>query len=656
MERPVILCGLGQVGWRVLEYLRMARIPVVAIDNRASPSDRRLANVRFVKGDCRRSGVLERAGVAQARAVLILTSSDLVNISTALMVRHVDPDVRIIVSLFNQNLVPRLGKAVSNTLALSVYQLTAPLFAFTALAGQALGAFHMETGRCEIADLIIYEGSALSNQTVADIAARYQARIVAHVPAQGPERFLLDVDPEALLLPGDHLVVSGDPRALAPLLAEGGEDALPGVRWAGWLRRMGRVVLRTLLEVDLAVKISGAVLLVAIVLGTLVHSLGMGRRLDDALYRTVSVVATAAHMDADENRPWTKIFVSALRIAGVALIASFTAIFTNYLLRARLSGALEVRRIPDSGHVVVCGLGNLGFRVVEELLQCGERVVVIEQQRDSRFMAAARRLGIAIIVADATVLEVLRQAHAATARAIVAATNDELINLEVALLTRELNPQSRVVLRVSDPNLADTLRDAASIRYALSIPSLAAPAFVAAVFGDRVSSMFLVKGQLLVAIELTVLPEDSHLDRQPVRALAIDYRLLPVSLIGADGMLRPQPMNHRLSVGDRLTVVAALADLERLLRRECAPADFAVDVTGFILPARSFVLQLVRTQQRLSEEAAEGVLANLPFCAGTDLTYGQAEELLVTLGREGAKARIRRLDRIAIPEAGVALK
>src|SRR5947209_58304 len=175
MERPVILCGLGQVGWRVLEYLRMARIPVVAIDNRASPSDRRLVNVRFIRGDCRQAEVLERARVAWARAVLILTSSDLTNISTALMVRHVDPDVRIIVSLFNQNLVPRLGKAVSNTLALSVYRLTAPLLAFTALAGQALGAFQVETGRYEIADLTIYEGSALSNQTIADIAVRYQA-------------------------------------------------------------------------------------------------------------------------------------------------------------------------------------------------------------------------------------------------------------------------------------------------------------------------------------------------------------------------------------------------------------------------------------------------------------------------------------------------
>jgi Trk K+ transport system NAD-binding subunit len=642
MEKPVVLCGLGQVGWRVLEYLRMAGIPVVAIDNRCSASDRRLDSVRLIRGDCRQREILEQAGVAQARAVLILTSNDLLNISTVLMVRHLDPQVRIIVSLFNQNLVPRLGKAVSNTLALSVYRLTAPLVAFTALAGQALGAFQVELGRYEVADLVIHDDFLSRNQTVADIIARYRVKVVAHLPLSGPERFLLDIDPEALLAPGDHLIICGEARVVSQLLAEGSDEVLPNLRWAGWLRRMGRVLLRTLTEVDLSVKISGAVLMVAIVAGTLVNLLGMGKPLADALYRTVSVIATAAHMEADEDKPWAKVFVSSLRIAGVALIASFTAILTNYLLRARLSGALEVRRIPDGGHVVVCGLGNLGFRVVEELLQCGERVVVIEPQRDGRFMAAARRLGIAVIVADATVLEVLRQAHVATARAVVAATNDELVNLEIALLARELNPQSRVILRVLEPSLAETLRDAANIRFGLSIPSLAAPAFVAALFGDRVSSMFMIKGRLLVAVELAIVPEDAHLEGQAVRALAVDYHLLPISLVAADGTIRSQPMNHRLAAGDRLTVIATLTDLERLLRRERVPADYAVDVTGFILPARSFVLQLVTSHHGASNEPAESVIDRPPFCIGTGLTLGQAEELLAVVSREGVKARLRK--------------
>ena len=127
-----------------------------------------------------------------------------------------------------------------------------------------------------------------------------------------------------------------------------------------------------------------------------------------------------------------------LRLMGTALIAAFTAILTNYLIRANLGGALEVRRIPDSGHIIVCGLGNVGFRVVEELIRQEERVVAIERKRDNPFISTARRLGVAVIVGDAGVAEVLRQANSGRAKAVVAATDNELANLEVALLAREL--------------------------------------------------------------------------------------------------------------------------------------------------------------------------------------------------------------------------
>src|SRR5262249_9152029 len=149
---------------------------------------------------------------------------------------------------------------------------------------------------------------------------------------------------------------------------------------------------------------------------------------------------------------------------GAGLIALVTAIVTNYLLRARLGVALEVRRIPDKGHIIVCGLGNVGFRVVEELLREGERVLVIERSPDNPFGTPARRLGAAVISGDAGVREVLRQARAASARAVVLATSNELLNLEVGLLVRELNPKQRVVLRMSDHNLAKTLREAANVR------------------------------------------------------------------------------------------------------------------------------------------------------------------------------------------------
>ena len=574
MDQHIILCGLGRIGWRVLEYVRATGTPVVVIDTRCAPGDARLHGVPLIQGDCRQPEVLEQAGLARARGVLILTSDDLVSISTALLVRHLHPDVRVVVRMFNQGLISRLGKAVHNVFALSTSALTAPLLALIARTGEALGTFRLEDGTArEIVELTARPGSALTGKTLDEVTTRRQVQILGHCPAGGSMRFFHTVDPAARLAAGDRLVVCGEPSRVAPLLAQGEDETLPELLWAGLVRRLGRVAWRTLAEVDLAVKICTSVLVAVIVVSTAVFHLTVEKeKISDALFRTISLMATGADMHGSDFEPggWHKAFVSVLRLLGAALTAAFTAIVTNYLLRARLGGALEVRRIPDSGHIIVCGLGNIGFRVVEELQREGERVVVIERARENPFIPTARRLGVAVIVGDATVPEVLRQAHTAQARAVVAATSNELVNLEVALLVRELNPTQRVVLRMTDPKLAQTLREAANVRLAFSIPDLAAPAFLAALLGDRVRSVFLVAGRLLTVVDLSVASGDPILEGQSVCALAVDYQLLPVHLVGADRTPRPQPLNARLAAGDCLTAIIALTDLQRLLLRDKA--------------------------------------------------------------------------------------
>ena len=84
-------------------------------------------------------------------------------------------------------------------------------------------------------------------------------------------------------------------------------------------------------------------------------------------------------------------------------------------------------------------------------------------------------LGAAVMIGDASVVEVLRQAHAGAARAVVQTTNNDMTNLEVSLLVRELNPQMRVVLLLNDPQFANMLRDAASIDTAISSRSPPSP-------------------------------------------------------------------------------------------------------------------------------------------------------------------------------------
>jgi Trk K+ transport system NAD-binding subunit len=572
MDRPIILCGLGRMGRRVLDCLTAANLPVVIIDTLCPPDDPHLRGARLIVGDCSRSDLLELAGVAEARGVLILTNNDLLNISTALAVRGLNSEVQIVLRMFNHNLVGRLGRAVNNVFALSTSLLTAPILATTALTGPVLGTYRLNDspqGLRQLIELPVGPTSPLCDQDVASICARRDVAVVAHFPAAGGS-YVFDVRPEGVVRAGDRVVLHGSPRDLVPLLSAGDHEQVE-LRWANWLYRMGRVGLRTVLEMDRAVLIATAVLLLVVAVSTVVLAANVrDYSVTRALLRTVSIMATAAPLGDDDfsGSPTVQVFVSALRIVGAVLLAAFTAIVTQYLLRAKLSGALEVRRIPEAGHFLVCGLSGVGFRVVEELLRLKERVVVINNNPSGRFVATARRLGAVVLIGDATVIELLRQANAGAARAVVPTASNDMTNLEIALLVHELNPAQRVVPLLNEPKFAQMLRDAAGVRLAVSESALAGPAFLAGLYGDRVASVFFVQERLFAVIDLLVEDHDA-LAGVPLRTVIADYRLFPVALARRGSMTTSRPLpDESLRAGDRLHAVIELGDLERFFARQ----------------------------------------------------------------------------------------
>ncbi len=644
MEKPIVLCGLGRMGARVLEYLQAAGLPVVVVDSTCSANEPRLKGVRVVHGDCRRREVLEAADVRNARGVLLLTGDDMINISAMLQVRALDADVRVVLRMFNQNLIARLEKAIKNVFALSTSLLTAPVLAVTAMTGQGLGTFRLDgqpDDLRQVAEVTIGPGSSLKGRTIVEATGYRDLLVLAHLPAQGPDHFLLDVHQEARLQPGDRLIVSGRPQAVGALLNTD-EPAARRKRWGNWFQRQLRIAWRTLAEVDRGVLLTTILVVTVVSVSTGLFTYFESRHFtpDKALLRTITLIATVSEVHSEEiDTPALRVFAGFLRIFGAILTAAFTAIVTNFLLRAKLRGAFEMARIPDRDHFVVCGLSPVGYRVVEELLHYGEAVVVIELDPANRFVPTVRRRKVAVIIGDATVTETLRQAHASTARAVIVVTNHDLLNLEAALLVRELNAQQRVVLLQSEPALADILREAANIRLAVSLPALAAPAFLAGLYGDRVQNVFLVRHRLLALIDVVIQADDA-LRGQAVRAVAVDYRLVPVAVLPGAGPRPHAPLLARLTAGDRLVAVIELHDLDRLLRRHPAATAFAVDVAGFPLPTRGWLVNLVRTVQGVGAEVAEKAVEVLPLRLQSNLTRGQAEDLLATLTRERVTARI----------------
>jgi Trk K+ transport system NAD-binding subunit len=444
-----------------------------------------------------------------------------------------------------------------------------------ARTGQALGAFTLGGGDTrQITEVTLAAQSPLVGKTLAEVVQQHRIQVVAHVPAGQPARFVQQVDNAAVLRDADRVVVVGTPTDVEGLLTRGANELSPELLWGNILRRLGRVFYRGLSLVDLPVKICTAVFLWVIVLSVFVFHIGMkDDTWIDAFYRTISLMTTGADMRGHEveHGSWQKAFISSLKLIGTALTAAFTAIFTNYLIRANLGGALELRRIPESGHIIVCGLGNVGFRVVQELRARGEPVVAIEQNAANAFIPTARRLGAAVLIGNAAVTEVLKQAHAATARAIVTATSNELLNLEIALLARDLAPATRVIMRLTDPHLAMTLREAADIRFALSIPELTAPAFVASMYGNQVLTIFQVAGRLLAVYAFSVQDVDAPLVGMTLQALTQSHGFLAIHHTDSAGAGKRDRENF-VDLGDQLTGIIALENVQRLFHRETSLA------------------------------------------------------------------------------------
>src|SRR5690606_28034995 len=128
-----------------------------------------------------------------------------------------------------------------------------------------------------------------------------------------------------------------------------------------------------------------------------------------------------------------------------------------------------------SDHVIICGLGHVGRRVALQLCR-QERLVCIERAAQAKEGGAALGLpeDVAVLLGDATQPELLEKANLARARAILALTDDDMVNLEVALLAREVNPQIRVVLRMFNERLGQRLVDQFKFDAVYSTSALAA--------------------------------------------------------------------------------------------------------------------------------------------------------------------------------------
>ncbi|TMC08281.1 MAG: potassium channel family protein [Chloroflexi bacterium] len=246
-----------------------------------------------------------------------------------------------------------------------------------------------------------------------------------------------------------HLVDLGDGLFLAPV----DPPRLVRGRRSRRLSELRRAV-RALFDLRLALTGGALVAWIALAVATFHSALRLGWV--DAIYFTVTTAATVGYGDINlaGAPPWLKLYASLFMILSGIGLALLFALAADAVIGARILQALGVPPRGMRGHVVVVGLGNTGHRIVQHLLDAGVEVAAAEVSEQNRHVGEARRQGVAVLVGDGRYRDSLRALSVEGAAAVIAATDDDLANLETALTAHELNPDARIVIRVFDPEAA----------------------------------------------------------------------------------------------------------------------------------------------------------------------------------------------------------
>jgi Trk K+ transport system NAD-binding subunit len=539
LRQHVVVVGADSTAVRLAEELVRSGERLVVIAHGENPpaaiADIEALGCQMIIASQIREAELRAAGVERARAAVVLGDDDVMALRLGLMIDELAPGLRIVIEMTNPRLGGRLTTLIGDCTLLSSAELAAPAFVAATLATPDTQSFE------------------IGGRTV----------------AAGPRH----------RIGGELLAVIGDSRrtGIDAMLPQNGGDLVLGTKLIGTARNVARtsgMVGAVTRIFDRRARLVILGLAALILLSTLYFHLG-GRDWLASLYLALTASTATGTGDLSTLPLGFQFGALVIQLFGLVLSAGITAVIVDALIGARLAGILGGVRGKPRHHVVVCGLGRVGTAVAVRLQSRGVPVIAIERREEAPGVLRARQLKIPVVVAAATNGSAQEIAGINRADAVLAVTDDEAVNLEIALVAKDANPSVRVVARVFDHDLASRVERRLQLGATRSVSMLAAPAFAAVALGRRRDVIFPVGRRVLLFTELTV----SASSAAPGRSLR------QLEEPGASRILawsRPSGTDwqwghrdHELAGNERIAVVATRAGLARLLRATRSGADRA---------------------------------------------------------------------------------
>jgi voltage-gated potassium channel Kch len=427
----------------------------------------------FVAGRPDSRDALEAAGVGEAVSILALSRDDQLNLQAALRARDTNPRIRIVLRQFNRTLAAKIEQNLADSSVLSLAWHSAATYAAAALDPSCFfGAqFPEPDGLLTGFAMRLAEDDKIAGQSVVKAEQALGARIVA---IDGSTRIVED----ATIPVGARLVCYGP---LDRLLGSATRRITVETRLsvARRLRGLMRHCQGRRRRIDPYIAGFAAAALALFAVGTWHFRQSFGSDWLTAAYFVTTTMTTTGYGDIapDHTRSVDVAMAMALMLLGTVFTGIFIAFATARLTHAQWVRMQGLRPIHHSGHIVVCGCGSIGTGVIDLLLEFGYPLVVVEQNPDAALVERARDRGFDLLTGDASRDHSLDLCNLGGAHSLLALTNVDTLNLEIALGARARNPSMPIVLRIAEGAFAESIARHFGFQTTFSVAALAAPVF-----------------------------------------------------------------------------------------------------------------------------------------------------------------------------------
>jgi len=502
---------------------------------------------RLISGLPHHGDALERAGVHRAETIIAVSRDDQLNLHAALLARDANPRIRIVLRQFNRTLAHKIEQNLPDCAVLSLAWHSAASYAATALDPTCFRGLQFPEPDGPLTGFVerIAVEDAVAGRSIAEAEAALGARVVA---VDGDTAISRD----ARIPRHARLCLYGTvEKLMATVPAPDKSEEAPTdlrihspPRSSRWRFIRANPYLWSFAAAVFAIFCVG------------VEHFRATFHVDwlTAAYFVLSTMTTTGYGDITPDRKDVVDVVMAmvLMLSGVVFTGIFIAIASSMLTRAQWVRAQGLRRIRRRGHIVVCGAGSIGAGVIELLLGFGKPLVVVEATPDAAMVERARDLGFDLLTGDASRDDTLDLCNLDAAHSLVALTNFDTLNLEIALGARARNPNMPIVLRIADASFAASIARHFDFRTTYSAAALAAPAFAGLARMPGARGRITLDGQELGIAEYRV---------QGARATEPPPLAIPIA-VARDGRLTLIHDFAGLETGDRVLALTPMVESE----------------------------------------------------------------------------------------------